>query len=32
LGMHNSGTFLRFIDGSVVLLSHFGGTWRFVTP
>lgn len=31
-GMHNSGTFLRFIDGSVVLLSHFGGTWRFVTP
>jgi hypothetical protein len=31
-GMHNSGTFLRSIDGSVVLLSHFGGTWRFVTP
>ena len=31
-GMHNSGTFLRFIDGSVVLLSHFGGTWRFITP
>jgi hypothetical protein len=31
-GMHNSGTFLRFIDGSVVLLSHFGATWRFVTP
>jgi len=29
-GMHNSGTFLRFIDGSVVLLAHFGGTWRFV--
>jgi hypothetical protein len=32
LGMHNSGTFLRFIDGSVVLLLHFGATWRFVTP
>jgi len=31
-GMHNSGTFLRFVDGSVVLLSHFGGIWRFVTP
>jgi hypothetical protein len=32
LGMHNSGTFLRSTDGSVVLLSHFGATWRFVTP
>jgi hypothetical protein len=31
-GMHNSGTFLRFVDGSVVLLSHFGGAWRFITP
>ena len=30
IGMHNSGTFLRFIDGSIVHLSHFGGLWRFV--
>ena len=29
-GMHNSGTFIRFVDGSVILLSHFGSTWRFV--
>jgi hypothetical protein len=28
--MHNSGTFIRFVDGSVILLSHFGSTWRFV--
>ena len=28
-GMHNSATFLQFIDGSTVLLSHFGGMWRF---
>jgi len=29
-GMHNSGTFIRFVDGSIILLSHFGSTWRFV--
>jgi hypothetical protein len=31
-GMHNSGTFTKFIDGSICHLSHFGATWRFVTP
>ena len=28
-GMHTSASFLRNIDGSIVLLSHFGGMWRF---
>jgi hypothetical protein len=29
-GMHNSGTYLRLVDGSIVLLGHFGGMWRSV--
>ena len=31
-GMHNSGTFLHLFDRSIVLLSHFGGSWRYFTP
>lgn len=31
-GMHNSVTFIRLLDGSICLLSHFDSRWRFFTP
>ena len=32
IGMHNSGTFIRAIDGSIYHLSHMGTAWNLFTP
>jgi len=31
-GMHNSGTFLRSLDGTIYVLSHFGAVWSVLAP
>jgi len=32
VGMHTSGTFLRSLDGTIYVLSHFGAVWSVFTP
>jgi len=31
-GMHNAGTFIRLLDGSICVLHHFPSQWEFYTP
>ena len=32
VGMHTSGTFIRSLDGTIYVLSHFGAVWSVFRP